>query len=518
MFPVTKEARRTGPVSPVGSGLCNLFRGDLSMAGFPIFVELGRTPPLIVGGGELALVKARLLLKRANRVLFAADRVVPGIAKLLAEGRAERISGAPDVETLRGRPVVISATEDDVEDTRISHLAREIGVPVNVPDRPELCSFSLAAIVDRYPVTFAIGTEGDAPVLATRLRAWLEQELSPQLGTLARIAGDFRDRVAQKLRPGVQRRVFWDRVFSGPASAAILAGDEAEGVRRIEAELDKEDAAAPRVGRVILVGAGPGDPELLTLKAVRALKAADVILVDNLAGTGVLEHARREAEIIPVGKAKGRHSKTQAEINALILMHAKAGNTVVRLKGGDPFIFGRGGEEVDTLRASGIACEVVPGITAATAAAASLQIPLTHRDISHSVTFISGHSAGDGAANFDHVDFRALGEGNNTLAVYMGVATAGALAQTLIDAGWSPATPVMAVERASHANERRVATSLDVVADDAKRLALGGPAILIVGEIAGLTPAGAVERIAAEIGPQFQRAHSTCSQGDFAHA
>lgn len=481
--------------------LSSAIRGDTtSMAGFPIFVELGRNAPLVVGGGELALVKARLLLKRADRVVFAADRVVPGIAALIEEGRAERIASKPDLETLRGRPLVISATEDDAEDARVSKLAFELGVPVNVPDRPELCSFSLAAIVDRFPVTVAIGTEGAAPVLATQLRAWLEQELSPQLGALARIAGEFRDRVARQLRPGVSRRSFWERVFNGPASKAILAGNEADGVRRINAELAgaREEAEDQRFGRVILVGAGPGDPELLTLKAVRALKAADVILVDNLAGTAVLEHARREAEIIPVGKAKGRHSKTQAEINALILVHAKAGKTVVRLKGGDPFIFGRGGEEIDTLRASGIACEVVPGITAATAAAASLQIPLTHRDISHSVTFVSGHVAGDGAANFDHLDLKGLGEGRNTLAVYMGVATSGALAQALIAAGWSRATPVIAVERASHPEERRVATSLDVIAEDPGRMGLKGPAILIIGEIAGLTPAGAVERITAE--------------------
>lgn len=453
----------------------------------------------MVGGGDLALIKARLLLKRADRVVFAADQVVSGIAALINEGRAEQVGASPDLEMLRGRPLVISATENDAEDARVSKLAFDLGVPVNVPDRPELCSFSLAAIVDRFPLTVAIGTEGAAPVLATQLRAWLEKELSPQLGALARIAGEFRERVAQQLRPGVSRRSFWERVLGGPAAKAILAGDETDGVRRIHAELAgaREQAEAVRAGRVILVGAGPGDPELLTLKAVRALKAADVILVDNLAGTGVLEHARREAEIIPVGKAKGRHSRTQAEINALILTHARAGKTVVRLKGGDPFIFGRGGEEVDTLRASGIACEVVPGITAATAAAASLQIPLTHRDISHSVTFVSGHAAGDGAANFDHLDLKGLGEGRNTLAVYMGVATSGALARALIAAGWSRATPVIAVENASHDNERRVATSLDVIAEDPGQMGLRGPSILIIGEIAGLTPAGAVEQVAA---------------------
>ncbi len=378
------------------------------MTGFPVFLELDRIPPLVIGGGELAAIKGRLLLKTAKHVTFAADRVCDEIEALIAEGQADRISAEPGVRAIKGRPLVVSATEDDVEDKRVSLLAREFGVPVNVPGRAELSTFAFA------------------------------------------ISGDI------------------------GSQATAIGQDQA---------------------RVFLVGAGPGDPELLTLKAVRALKAADVILTDFLAGEGVLEHARRDAQIISVGKAKGRHSKTQAEINAMIVSFAREGKTVVRLKGGDPFVFGRGGEEVDFLRASGIACEVVPGITAATAAASSLQIPLTHRDISRSVTFISGHAAGDGAPEFGHVDFKALAGGQNTLAIYMGVATAGVLAAKLLASGWSPATPIMAVERASHAAERRVASTLDVLADDPSRLGLKGPAILICGEVAGLTPNGRVEHV-----------------------
>ncbi len=249
-------------------------------------------------------------------------------------------------------------------------------------------------------------------------------------------------------------------------------------------------------GRVLLVGAGPGDPELLTLKAVRALSAADVVLYDGHVSQGVLDYARAGAELISVAKARGRHSKSQAEINALIVAFARAGRTVVRLKGGDPSVFGRGGEEIDILRASGIAVEVIPGITAATAAAASLQIPLTHRDISRSVTFISGHAAGDGAPAFDQLDFAALSHGRSTLAVYMGLATAGTLAVTLIAAGWSKATPVIAVERASQPNERRVATSLDQLAIDPASLGLSGPTLLIVGEVASLPAAGDINHVA----------------------
>jgi len=465
---------------------------------FPIFLSLAGTAPLVVGGGELAAVKARLLLKRARLVEVASDRPSPQLTALINEGRVKLVSPRVDPAMLTGRPLVISASGDAAEDRRVSELARALGIPVNVPDRPELCSFSLPAIVDRGEVTVAIGTSGAAPVLATRLRAMLERELHPRLGDLAGIAREFRDQVAARLPPGARRRAFWERVFGGPAADAVYRGDDAEARRLMALELSGTSArATANAGRVILVGAGPGDPDLLTLKAVRALKSADVILIDNLVGRGVLEHARREAEIIDVGKERNRHSKSQAEINALLVHHARLGRTVVRLKGGDPFIFGRGGEEVDQLRASGIALEVVPGITAATAAAASLQIPLTHRDVARAVTFISGHAAGDGQPDFSHIDFRALKAGGNTLAVYMGVATAGALARALIAADWPPATPVIWVERASSPRERRIAATLDVLAASPERLGLAGPALLICGEVAGLTAAGAITHVAS---------------------
>ena len=469
------------------------------MASFPVFLDVSTVPPLIVGGGELALIKARLLLKRAARVTFATVNAVPGIHALAAEGKAEILADAPDNALIAGRPLVISATQDDVEDGRVSALARQLGVPVNVPDRLELCTLSLPAIVDRGEVTVAIGTEGAAPVLATELRARLEQELHPRLGRLAEVARTYREEVAERLEPGPQRRVFWQSVFNGPAADAILAGDESTGNDLIAAQLSNAEAAGPPAGRVLLVGAGPGDPDLLTLKAVRALKSADVILYDGLVGDGVLEYARREAQMISVAKARGRHSKTQAEINALMVAFARDGKTVVRLKGGDPFIFGRGGEELDCLRASGIASgipvEVVPGITAAVAAAASLQIPLTHRDISHSVTFVSGHAAGDGASDFDQVEFGALASGQATLAVYMGLATARALAEKLIASGWRTTTPVIAVECASQARERRVATTLAQLSEDPQRLGLDGPTLLLIGEVAALPSAGHVTHV-----------------------
>jgi uroporphyrin-III C-methyltransferase/precorrin-2 dehydrogenase/sirohydrochlorin ferrochelatase len=463
------------------------------MRTFPIFVSFEGKSPLVVGGGELAAMKTRLLLKRAPSVDVAASKVVAELAVLAEEGVVSLVPALPGIDQLRGRPLVIAATEVDKEDTRVSAIARALGVPINVPDRPELCTFVLPAIVDRGEVTVAIGTSGAAPVLAQRLRAWLEQELHPRLDALARLAGEFRGAVADRIPSGTRRRKFWEAVFEGAAAEAMLEGDETKAKALIGEAIESAAATSPALGRVLLVGAGPGDAELLTVKAVRALKAADVILYDRLVGDGVLDHARREAELILVGKAKGQHSVPQNEINALLIARARAGQTVVRLKGGDPLIFGRGGEELDALRAAGIAIEIVPGVTAGVAAAASLQIPLTHRDVSHAVTFLSGHEVGGGEPGFEHLDLAALASGKNTLLVYMGVTTAGAIARKLLQAGFSPSLPVLAVENASRDDERRVAATIADLASHPERLGLKSPAVLIFGEVAGLPAHGLVE-------------------------
>ena len=460
------------------------------MAGFPIFVEMGKRPPLVVGGGELALLKARLLLKRAGVVDIAADAVCASLRELAASGRVQLLPGHPDEPIIRGRPLVISATADNAEDTRVSRIARAIGVPVNIPDRPELSSFTLPAIVDRGTVTVAIGTEGAAPVLATRLRALLEAELHPRLGRLADIARSYRERVAAALPSARSRRRFWERALAGPAANAILRGNEKEGCELMDTALSEARTSADHSGHVVLVGAGPGAADLLTVRAVRALKSADVIIHDGLMGEAVLDHARREARIISVAKARGRHTRTQAEINALMITFAREGNTVVRLKGGDPSIFGRAGEEIDALRAAEIPVEVIPGITAALAAAATLQIPLTHRGIARSLVFLSGHSASNGTLELDDVELEALARMPATLAVYMGLATARRLAKELVRRGWSPAMPVLAISHISQDDERRVLTSLDGIGDDQALDGLSGPTLLIIGEVASLNASG----------------------------
>jgi uroporphyrin-III C-methyltransferase/precorrin-2 dehydrogenase/sirohydrochlorin ferrochelatase len=464
------------------------------MAGFPIFVEMGERSPLVVGGGELALLKAHLLLKRAAVVDIAADAVCAGLRDLAASGRVRLFAGSPDEPLIRGRPLVISATADDAEDARVAQIARAIGVPVNVPDRAHLSSFILPAIVDRGTVTVAIGTDGAAPVLATRLRSWLEAELHPRLGHLADIARSYRGRVAAALPSAKSRRQLWERVFAGPAAEAILQGDEEKGRDLIEAALARTEKTSRRFGRVALVGAGPGAADLITIRAVRALKAADVVIHDGLMGEAVLDHARREARLISVAKARGFHQRSQAEINALMIAFAREGNNVVRLKGGDPSLFSRIGEEIDALRAAGIPIEVIPGITAASAAAASLQIPLTHREIARSLVFLSGHSASNGTLELDHVDLESFAGKPVTLAVYMGLATASQLARELMLRGWSPAVPVLAISRISQDNERRILTSLDEIANRRPLQTLSGPTLLIVGEVASLNASISLDR------------------------
>ncbi len=465
------------------------------MRTFPIFVTVDRKPPLVVGGGELAAVKTRLLLKRASLVDVAAETLVPALEELLRENRVALLPVRPGVDQIRGRPFVVAATGDDEEDARVAAIARALGVPVNVPDRPALCTFVMPAIVDRGEVTIAIGTDGAAPVLAQRLRAWLERELPAGLDALARFARDFREAVAAKLPAGTARRNFWGLIFDGAASEALLAGDETEARRLIGEALEEATASGSGQGRVLLVGAGPGDPDLLTLKAIHALKAADVILYDRLPGKRVLEHARREALLIPVGKTRRDHSVSQDKIQALMIEHARSGKTVVRLKGGDPLVFGRAGEEIAALQSAGIDVAVIPGITASLAAAASLKLPLTHRDISHSVTFLSGQDKSGGEPRFDHLDFAALKADANTLVVYMGVATASVLAGRLIASGWAPSTPVVAVENASAEDERRLAVTLAGLASAPERLGLKSPAVLIIGEVAALADQSLIEDV-----------------------
>ena len=381
---------------------------------------------------------------------------------------------------------VFVATGDAGSDASAAAAARAAGVPVNVADRPALCDFIMPAIVERGDVVVAISTGGTSPTLAQAVRARIEAALPERIAALGRLASAFRGQVQALIADSARRRAFWRDLVSGPAAALALAGDE-QGARRLALRALNDahgSAATPCQGIAHIVGAGPGDPDLLTLRAARLLEEADAILHDDLVPPAVLARARRDAEMVSVGKRKGRHSWHQDEINAELLRRVRDGQTVVRLKAGDPFVFGRGGEEVDALREAGLAVSVVPGITAAIGCAASVGIPLTHRKLASAVTFVSGHTAKDapGAA------WTALAAQGHTLAIYMGTSEAASVRDRLLAAGTAPDTPVALIENGTRPDERVTTGRLA----DLARLAAGhmardaGPSLIIVGAVAAL--------------------------------
>ncbi len=460
---------------------------------FPLFLSLKDRPVLVVGGGEAAARKVRLLRQAGARVTVVAPRVNAEIATLATDGKLDRVPRGVVAGDLGGKVLAIAATGLAAVDARVAEAAGAANIPVNVVDCAALSTFVTPAIVDRDPVTIAIGSDGTAPVLTRRIRARIERTLPHRLGALARFAGSFRAAVQANFSGERDRRRFWERFFDGPVAARILGGDERDARKHMLSLINRRHRAGTD-NLVHIVGAGPGDPELLTVKALRLLEDADVVIHDRLVGPAILDRVRRDARRIFVGKAAGHHIKTQAEINDLIVAEARAGNRVVRLKGGDPFIFGRGGEEADHLRRHGIDAEIVPGITAASGCAAATGIPLTHRDHAQAVTLVTGH----GEAGVPDLDWAALAGGGQTLVIYMGVSTAGVIARRLIDNGLDPATPVAVIENGTRPDQKVVVGTLAEV----KRLiadgGIGGPAVIVVGDV--------VRAAGIDVVPAFDRA------------
>jgi uroporphyrin-III C-methyltransferase/precorrin-2 dehydrogenase/sirohydrochlorin ferrochelatase len=455
------------------------------MRSFPLFLKLQGRPVLLAGSGAAAAAKLRLLVAAGAQVrLIARD---PG-PELVEASRALAIPyehGAFAADDLREAELVIGAEGDDESDRALSLAARAAGRLVNIVDRPDLSDFTMPAIVDRDEIVVAISTDGASPVLAQRVRAAVESVLPPALGRLARFARRFRGAIQARIAENGARRRFWNQVFAGPIGQAVLAGDERRAARDLIRAVNKGEPKAD-AGLVSLVGAGPGDPELLTLRAARALREADVIVYDKLVDAAVLDYARRDARRIYVGKSKGDHTLPQAEINALLVAEAGAGRHVVRLKGGDPFVFGRGGEELDALVAAGIRVDVVPGITAATGCAAYAGFPLTHRDHASSVTFVSGQSK-DGIAD---LDWQALARPRQTIVVYMGLGAAGAIADHLIAAGLPAATPIAIIENGTRWDQRVIKGELSQVAALVRDHGIATPALLVIGEVTRGAQAG----------------------------
>ena len=468
---------------------------------FPIFADLKDRPVLVVGGGAVAERKTLALLEAHADVAVGAPDLTPALADLLAQGRIRHLPGPFDPAWVDGVWLVVAATDDRGVNAAVSEAAQARRIFSNVVDDPELSSFQVPSIVDRSPVIVAISSSGVAPVLARRLRERIESLFDHTLGQLAGLAERYRQRIRAGHPDLGARRRFYDWLLDGSV-AGLLRQQQPEAA---EAALNAALAQplAPAEGSVVLVGAGPGDPGLLTLKALRALNEADVILYDRLVSNDIMSLARRDAERISVGKLPGEdHHATQARIHALLVEHARAGRRVVRLKGGDAFIFGRGGEELEHLRAHGVRYEVVPGITAALACAAYAGIPLTHREHAQSVRLVTAHCREDE----DNLDWPALAREKQTLAFYMGVGQLELLTQRLIRHGRAPQTPFALVENGRRPEQRVLSGSLQDLPQLARAHAIRSPALLIVGEVAGLAQSlhwfgehleGAPQRLAA---------------------
>ncbi len=461
---------------------------------FPAFHKVAGRRVVVVGGGEAAAAKVRLLAETSARIIVFAPALSADAGVEIIAGGADWRARAPAAADFADTALAFIATGDVVEDGHAHDLARAAGVPVNVVDRPELCDFYTPAIVNRAPLAVAISTEGAAPVLARHVRARIEGLLAPAFGDLADLAGRLRGAVAARLATPAARRRFWAGFFTGRVAERTFAGraDEAEAeARRL---LDGPQSAA---GHVSLVGAGPGSADLLTLRAQRTLQEADVIVYDRLVPDAVVAQGRRDAQRIYVGKAKGNHAISQDEINAVLVREARAGHRVVRLKSGDPLIFGRAGEEIAALRAAGISFDIVPGITAALAAAAENEIPLTLRREASSLVFASGHDL-DGETLPDWAGVALAGA---TVAVYMGHSVAARVAARLVEAGLAPSTPVAVVANASRPDRQAAAGRLADLGAIAARPELAGPVLIIIGDVVG---AGAIplDGFAASLAPE----------------
>jgi uroporphyrin-III C-methyltransferase/precorrin-2 dehydrogenase/sirohydrochlorin ferrochelatase len=442
---------------------------------FPVFMRVEDRQVVIVGNGDEALAKARLLAQSSARLTIVAATPEPTLTDWAAANGASLIATPYAPELIDGAVLVFAATGEEALDRRISDDARAKGIPVNAVDRPECCDFFTPAIVNRAPVAIAVGTEGAGPVLAQIVRARIDRLLSPSLGRLAALAASFREKAEKLLPKGNQRRTFWNDFFTGAPARAMEIGDFREAQLAATELLERRLHAH---GHIALVGAGPGAEDLLTLRAQRLLMQADAIVYDALVPEAVVSMGRRDAERIPVGKRKGCHSKSQAEINDLLIELGRNGKQVVRLKSGDPLVFGRAGEEMAALREAGISYEVVPGVTAAFAAAADFELPLTLRGVTSSMVFTTGHDLKGGVLP----DWAKLAISGATVAVYMGRSVAADVAARLIEAGLSPDTAVAVVENASRADRRLFHGTLADLPSLETRADLTGPVMTIIGD------------------------------------
>ncbi|MBB6521592.1 siroheme synthase CysG [Pseudoteredinibacter isoporae] len=455
---------------------------------FPLFHDLRGRHCLVVGGGAVAARKLRLLLKTPVRVVLFSPDLHRETRELVDENSnrvswtAQRFDLDKDSAQLDQQAFVIAATDDAGFNKALAALCKQKNVAINVVDQPELCTIITPAIVDRSPIVIAISTAGKAPVLGRRIRRQLEENLPANLGRFAELLGDFRKKISKKITDEKQRLRFWQWLVDGPAQEAALKNQLDESRDIIDRALEHSDKELSSEGEVYLVGAGPGDPELLTLKALRLMQQADVVLYDRLVSPAIMDLLRRDADRIYVGKRRSDHAVPQEDINQLLVKLAKEGKRVLRLKGGDPFIFGRGGEELETLAESGVSFQVVPGITAASGCASYAGIPLTHRDYAQSVRFITGHLQN----NQENIRWAELAAADQTLVFYMSLVGLPTICKALIDAGRDKHTPAALVEKGSCPEQRVLISDLNKLPQEAAQHQFRAPTLLIIGGVVAL--------------------------------
>jgi uroporphyrin-III C-methyltransferase/precorrin-2 dehydrogenase/sirohydrochlorin ferrochelatase len=450
---------------------------------FPIFVDAQHIHCLVVGAGEVAARKTELLLKTPAKITIVSPWVSDTVQRLANESsQITLINRKFEDSDIQHKQMIFVATDDEAVNQHVHDISHAAGILVNVVDNTPLCKFITPSIVDRSPIIIAMSSGGVAPVLLRYIRQKLESVLPANLKLLGNFSEKFRDKVKQGLNSVTDRRYFWEEVLDGDIGEAVLSGNDELAEQKLDKSLIAYANGDKPAGQVYLVGAGPGDPDLLTFKALRLMQKADVVVYDRLVSPEILELVRRDAEKIYVGKAKSNHTIPQEDINELLASEALKGNRVVRLKGGDPFIFGRGGEEIETLIEHGVDFQVVPGITAATGAASYAGIPLTHRDHAQSVTFTTGHLRD----NTINLNWPALVQNNQTLVFYMGLTGLPIICNKLIEHGMSADMPIALVQGATRESQKVLVGTLSSITQHPETATMKPPTLIIVGTVVEL--------------------------------
>lgn len=448
----------------------------------PIFMNIQGRDCLVVGGGGIATRKAAMLHSAGANILIVAPKVCGELRQLAEDGEYQHIARGFQTDDLKGKSLVIAATDNEAVNQQVSKRAKARRLPVNVVDNPKLCSFIMPSMVDRSPLQVAISTGGASPVLARMLRTHLESNIPNAYGKLAALVEGYREQVKAAFSSVEQRRIFWEDVLEGPVAELVFAGKDEEARQRLTQALAQASTKTSSNGEVYLVGAGPGDPDLLTFRALRLMQKADVVVYDRLVSQPIMELVRRDADKFYVGKERDKHAVPQEDINHCLVRLAREGKRVLRLKGGDPFIFGRGGEEISTLMEEGIDFQVVPGITAAAGCAAYSGIPLTHRDYAQAVIFVTGHLK-DGSVN---LNWDMLAHEHQTVVFYMGLHGVHHICKNLIEKGRAGSTPVALVEKGTTPDQKVYLGTLETLPQLVKDNDVKPPTLIIVGEVVEL--------------------------------